>query len=655
MGRALMVLSARLPRAAQMALLVALLVAAMLSPALMRPAWADGGKPPAPQAMMIDRAWIAEGDCGQPGSVCVWHPVTLPDHWGIDKRTGVWTYRIELPAAGAADGAQAHALWLPRAGDRLMLWLNGQPLSRLGRIHDGHDSHAQWPLWLPVSPAWMRPQGNELRIVAASSHGRMAGLSRVRWGPAEAVIEGYQWRTWIDIGGSAAIVALSVLTALMSAAVAWRTRHIQVWVFTLCSALWALREIMRIQIAPWPDPVGWYAITVGAYGLTVLLGSWLQVLRMQIRARWMYAPMLLVLLAFPWAIVAAFQAPGSHVLVINRWMLAAVSVGTVTAGLTVWNLVRHPGASQLAMALGCMGCVALSFADQWNFFLSGNPLGYERITVTSYMGLSMLLGISVAAFLRVDRAMQLEAVHKTELERQVQAQRQELQALHAREQARASEQAVADERARLMQDMHDGLGSRLVGLMSTVQSGAFTREELAQDLGEAMDELRLTLDSLSSAGEDLSSLLGQLRFRLAPRWRKLGIRLHWQVDELPTGPGLGPSELASLQRLLHEAFSNILKHARATRVQVRAYTDQNQACHVIEISDDGVGFDPADDFGGHGLPNMRRRAALLGGEFEILSSQGGGGTRIRIKLPAPVALSPRARAAAEALNPARHP
>lgn len=617
MRRARMVILACRSLAVQMVLLLA----AILAPASMRPARADDGRAPTPRSTLIDQAWIAKGDCSRPDTLCAWQAVSLPDHWGIEKRKGTWTYRIDLPTPGAVDAALPHGLWLPRAGDQLMPWFNGQPLSWRGHIHDGDHSHARWPLWLSVSPAWMRPQGNELRIVATSTYGDLPGLSRLRWGPSDEVSEGYQWRIWTETGGSVATIMLSGLTALVGAVVAWRTGHIQVWIFT-----------------PWPDPVGWHAITVGAFGLTVLLGCCLQVMRMQIRARWMYVPLLLVLLAFPWAAVEAFQAPDRHVFIFTRWILAVFSVGTVTAALAFWNLLRHPGASQLAMALGGAGCVALAFIDNWRFFLSGNPLGYERIAVTSYMGVSMMLGISVAAFLRVDRAMTLEAVHKHELERQVEAQRQELQTLHAREQARASEQAVADERARLMQDMHDGLGSRLVGLMSTVQSGTFTREELAQDLGEAMDELRLTIDSLSSAGADLSSLLGQLRFRLAPRWCKLGIRLDWQVDELPIGDGLGPAELASLQRLLHEVFSNILKHARATQVHVRAFTDKDQVSHVIEISDDGIGFDPANDFGGHGLPNMRRRVAQLRGQLRIDASTGGG-TRIRIELPVHPALN----------------
>jgi signal transduction histidine kinase len=309
-----------------------------------------------------------------------------------------------------------------------------------------------------------------------------------------------------------------------------------------------------------------------------------------------------------------------------------MGIGTLTTVLACWHFLRHPTASHLMLALGCLGCAALSFIDNWMFFLSGNPMGYEHIAVTSYMGVSLVFGISAAAFLRADRAIKLEAVHKTELEREVQAQRQELQALHEREQTRAREQAIADERARLMQDMHDGLGSRLVGLMSTVQSGEFTREELTQDLGEAMDELRLTLDSLSPANEDLASLLGQLRFRLAPRWRKLGIQLDWQVHELPPSSGLGPSELASLQRLLHEVFSNVLKHARASRVQVKAFMDQARARHVIEISDDGIGFDPMRAAGGHGLSNMARRAGQLGGAL-LIDATPGAGTRIRIELP----------------------
>lgn len=589
-------------------------------------------KPEASEAHMIDQGWIAQGDCAATNSVCDWQPVTLPDHWGIRHRQGVWTYRLQLPVASPLADGEPHALWLPRAGDRLTLWLNGEPLSQLGRIDAGQDSHAHQPLWLPVSQALLRKGDNELRIVVASSYGRLPGLSRVRWGPASALLKGYQVRNHLVIGGAVSTAILSALGALIGVGVAWRTRNLHAWLFALCSALWTVREILRMLVTPWPDPVGWYAITVGSFGVTVMAGSWLQLLLMQPRRRWMYALMLTVLAALPWAVIEAYQTPARHAHIFTAWMMAAMSVGTITTVLACWHFVRHPSASNLVSALGCVGCVALSVTDNWMFFLSGNPMGYEHIAVTSYMGISLMFGVSAAVFLRVDRAIKLEAMHKTELERQVEAQRQELQALHAREQTRAREQAVADERARMMQDMHDGLGSRLVGLMSTVQSGKFTREELAQDLSEAMDELRLTLDSLSSAGDDLSSLLGQLRFRLAPRWRKLGIHLDWQVDELPTRTGLGPSELASLQRLLHEVFSNILKHARASRVQVRAFTDTRLARHVIEISDDGIGFDAAAPVDGHGLSNMARRVKQLSGALQIEATPGHG-THIRIELP----------------------
>jgi signal transduction histidine kinase len=84
-------------------------------------------------------------------------------------------------------------------------------------------------------------------------------------------------------------------------------------------------------------------------------------------------------------------------------------------------------------------------------------------------------------------------------------------------------------------------------------------------------------------------------------------------------------------RLAQEALNNVLKHAHATRVSVRLAADG--AGTLLEIADNGVGFEPsADGADGYGLPGMRERAERLGGTLEVESAPGKG-TRVRVTIP----------------------
>ena len=112
------------------------------------------------------------------------------------------------------------------------------------------------------------------------------------------------------------------------------------------------------------------------------------------------------------------------------------------------------------------------------------------------------------------------------------------------------------------------------------------------------------------------------------RLRRAGLDIDWQVDELPETDWEAPA-LSSLQRLLHEGFANILKHARASCITVRAGC-QDGRCFIV-LADNGQGFDPACLTPGRGLGNMRERARQLGMDCSIDSA--GHGARLQLSWP----------------------
>jgi len=90
---------------------------------------------------------------------------------------------------------------------------------------------------------------------------------------------------------------------------------------------------------------------------------------------------------------------------------------------------------------------------------------------------------------------------------------------------------------------------------------------------------------------------------------------------------------ADVVQLAREALSNVSRHAEAATCRVSLYRDTDGA--VLEVDDDGRGFDPAAATGtgtGQGLRNLRERADGLGGRAEIQSAPGEG-TRVRVRIP----------------------
>lgn len=85
-----------------------------------------------------------------------------------------------------------------------------------------------------------------------------------------------------------------------------------------------------------------------------------------------------------------------------------------------------------------------------------------------------------------------------------------------------------------------------------------------------------------------------------------------------------------LIRVIQECLNNAIKHAQPNNIQV--YISQTGNYRVIEIMDDGRGFDTSQTSQGSGMVNLTKRMEVIGGKFD-LTSKPGGGTRIRLMLP----------------------
>jgi signal transduction histidine kinase len=203
---------------------------------------------------------------------------------------------------------------------------------------------------------------------------------------------------------------------------------------------------------------------------------------------------------------------------------------------------------------------------------------------------------------------------------------------------------LLEERNRIGRDLHDHVVQRLFGTGMSLQRVASTLEGAPLErvagaittLDDTIRQIRNTIMSLRNPDEDatLESQVGDIVREVAPL---LGFSPSIDLEE-PTGQ-LGGSLAADLAACVREGLSNIVRHAQATRVDVRAAVDGSVL--VLTLRDNGVGIQSSRR---SGLDNMAARVRRYGGELDI-SSAPGQGTQLCWRMPMPRTAVPRPRLA----------
>jgi signal transduction histidine kinase len=198
-----------------------------------------------------------------------------------------------------------------------------------------------------------------------------------------------------------------------------------------------------------------------------------------------------------------------------------------------------------------------------------------------------------------------------------------------------------EERRRIARELHDQTTQQLTALVMQLDTPSRSPADAADAMARAGRIARAAIDDLHRLIHDLRpsmlddlGLLPAIRSYAATHLAPLGIQVHY---EFPAAlPDLSPGAATVLYRVAQEALTNVARHARAETVLIGCTVTDRRV--VLEIEDDGKGFDPAavarpqESGEGLGLLGMRERLALVGGRLQI-ESEPGQGTRIVAELP----------------------
>jgi signal transduction histidine kinase len=210
---------------------------------------------------------------------------------------------------------------------------------------------------------------------------------------------------------------------------------------------------------------------------------------------------------------------------------------------------------------------------------------------------------------------------------------------NARLHEQTRELSIVAERNRLALDLHDAVSQKLFGLVLSAEAArtllernpAAAREQVERLQGqaqEALEELRSLVFELRPPDLERDGLGGTLRKHVELLRRHGGQAIELELADEPPADATRDPELL---RIAQEALHNALRHAHAARVTVRLRGGDDGL--LLEVADDGVGFDPAAAEARSrrlGLTSMEERARRIGGTLEIESAPGAG-TTVRLR------------------------
>jgi hypothetical protein len=586
------------------------------------PLWGTSVEVDASRAVKVTQAEMTRApDAEPPTPHAPWLPVDLPHRWGRGVSAGMnetW-YRLTVDVTQWS-GAEL-AVYLPRIAMNADLWINGRFADRVGSMEEPLTRHWNTPLLLKISPLSLRAGDNDVLIRVRALDGHDGGLAPISLGTV-AVLEPIAERARFWRGTLVNALATCVFALAFVVLVVWARRPARVdyLYFSLGAIGCAVSSLNMSVTSPPMSDAAWEMfvhVCLHAGVVCLALFGWQFAGLPTQRKRWLLAGVLAVDVLVQLALDGAAHRAAIGILSLVVLAIAAVAL------LPLVRKLRQHGLTDLVV-FGLAALLAVGFGVH-DWLVVSALLPFESAYALPYVW-PILLGafswLIAGEYARTQRDLaRLNADLLERVAARESALRQTYEQLRVAERAQAS----AEERARVLRDIHDGVGAHLAMALRAAESGDQRGRDVVHTLRESLDGLKLAIDGMTLPAGDVTALLAALRYRLGPRLSEAGLAIEWDVQELPTWPGgVREGGMRDLQFLLFEIVSNVLQHARAKSIAFAA----RASAHAIEleIADDGTGV-----AGGTELRSCTLRARAIGAALTVDACAPG--TRVRLRLP----------------------
>jgi len=547
-----------------------------------------------------------------------WQQMQLPDSWNSSRPDvgGTAIYRFELDLNVAPD--RLWALLLPRVGNNAEVHLNGTLLGRHGSF-DGYSIIWNTPFQVTIPSGLLRPGKNIIDVKVEAKANYFGRLMPPLIGAQEFIEPRYEQLYFWQIILSEICAVFALTMAICMLMIWWYRKNPLYGWFAFGGISWAFYSLYFI-ITDLPLPLEYWVRFCFSCSFLMLSSmlvfichfmSW----KLIHKTRWIMTYSLA-------GILVLILLPDAQIFNGIRWLMAGYALMYSALGFALLNALRFEKSKKHAITslIGIGANIGLGLHDWANiFFILNQPylLQYGQPFIFLVMGRHLFKDY-------ISALRQAELTNK-ELDERVHLREMELQTSMQKSRQAEHEKLLLKERERIMADIHDGVGGHLISALAVAESSTSTETTLvSQTIHQALDELRIVIDSLDPDERKLSLMLGSFRHRYDQRLQKQGIQVNWKFNQLDQLDLVGPEISLQLLRILQELITNIIKHARANQVSVwMGISDHphGQECW-LSVADNGIGFDTTAS-PGRGLGNLKRRAEAVGGSIK-LTSQGKG-------------------------------
>ncbi len=552
----------------------------------------------------------------------------LPWKWdqNFPRQQGVMHFKLDVPIEQTlltqlkADGHQGLGFSSLQMGNRYRYRINGKAWHYVG-WNQPNTQFRTGPRWQLLPAHDLQAGANILEIDIRAEPASNAGLARIELGDEFTSLAEHEREVNHRKGLALMSGTLSALIGLMALALWWQSRDKAYLITGLGQACFVLWQVdFFVDYPPVPTWV-FNGARSAMYTYYAGLMCWVSVLLVRKPAPWLNR-LLQIYLWTALPTLAAGAALQDYRVYERFWIPASLLLGAVCMVRYTHVMWKKSDGTVRLNALLAGVTVAFGLYD---LVVTFSPSGFGKANLLNY------------AFLFYNFAVGMMMV------RNYWSMQNRL--LRVRyESSLKVKQATMIERQRMMQDIHDSVGSQLVALLSLVKNSA-PQEVLQTHTSEVLDELRIAVDAIENVDGDLAVVLATMRHRLQPRLDAASVSLVWEVDALPRFELLTPKDIQHIQRILLEVFTNIIQHAKATRVVFAAHcerpndtegspekTGQGRKRVIrVSISDDGIGMAGAITRG-RGLANMQSRAEMLGATLAVVAGEPRG-TAVHLAIP----------------------
>lgn len=558
-----------------------------------------------------------------------WQQVNLPDRWyqsHPDDDYPAW-YRMDFVINKTS---QAWGIYITAINTNGVIWLNGKRIGDGGQMQPPAARNWHRPLYFNVPEDTLQQGNNSLYIQFLPKQSRLGYLGRVYIGHDAILKPVYTKATLFKqtfIGTSTVLLlSFGVFISLL-----WFKRRqdsLYGWFSAACFAWSVFVFDMYVQNIPVAERI-WDPLVFAAVGWLVIFmiiffhRFW--------NKRFQRFERILLVFGCIGSLSLYLTGEGNFYVVSSLiWDNIVLALSLYMTWFILNQCIKHPSLEGWTLVMGTLIVVIFGIYDN---LIQMSILDMDRTRLLPY-GAPFMLGIIVWMLVnRFITALEETEILNRELDQRVYEKTVEVTEKYSQIKQIEEEKIIAQERERIMRDMHDGTGMHLVAALAQVDKGNINKTVLGETLQNALDHIRLMIDSLDPVDEDIVAVLAMFRSRMEARLKYSGINILWEITDVPGIPGLSPEIVLQLMHMLHEIISNIIKHSGADTITFRTgFYDSTEASKsiFIEVIDNGCGYSEQVNEG-RGIPNLYFRANCINAQLQLFNHNKG--AVVRILLP----------------------